>query len=185
MKKLNNKSKKEQVFILFALCIVCFSFLCVAGCGKQSCEPPKCGKESADGFSAYGCSIPACGGCFTPERGCDSCLWPQSCKVVGGKLDQETTDEEGNEAKDTGNIVACDTRYYGGGCLGCGQSEKMFYCGWMSFDIQGEETKGLFYGNSDKGEKLIGCVNGCGGCVGSEALGGQFTYELEELTGIN
>ena len=186
MKKLNKKTKIEQLFILFILCIGCFSMLCITGCGKKSCETFKCGiNDSEQGAVASGISIPGCGGCLSSGRGCNSILWPQSCKISYGYSKDTYFDENDKKQHDNNMIFGCDTRYYGGGCLGCAQEEKSCYNGYIDFESQGERVMtGCFYGTSDSKEHLIGCANGCGGCVGSDGMGIEMLKELEEMEGI-
>lgn len=44
--------------------------------------------------------------------------------------------------------------------------------------------KGVFYGNSDTEEKLIGSLNGCIGCFNSGGVGWEMIDITEILTGI-
>lgn len=119
MKNLDNKSKSEQLFLLLLICIGIMGILCLAGCGKkQSCETLKCNFEDGEDWSGFGVSIPGCGGICSSGKGC--IIMPQSCKMIGGCIDEENS---------KGKFIGCDTRYYGGGCLGCGQSEKSCYNG--------------------------------------------------------
>ena len=177
MKETNKKpkTKAEQFFILMLLFGAMIGVLCLAGCGGgRSCEKPACDSINTETGSAFGCSIPGCGGCLTSGEGCNSACWPQSCKIVRAK-----DDSDGDSAK----ITACDTRYYGDGCLGCGQKEKSCYSGCIKMSGS-EEINGFFYGSSDSDERLIGCVDGCGGCIGSYGIGGYSMYAVEELMGI-
>lgn len=179
MKKLNEKSKVEQLFIVTLMFVALIGVFCITGCGgKKSCETPKCGSGEAN--EAYGCSIPGCGGCLSSGSGCNTACWPQSCKYVSFSSSEE--DESSGEEKDF-KIKACDTRYYGDGCLGCGQSEKSCYYGCITDEK--EDMKGFFYGSSDKEEKYIGCINGCGGCIGSYGAGSEMIEEIEYMTGVH
>lgn len=181
MKDINKKTKGEQLFILCMLFVLSFGVLCVTSCGGSSCEAPRCGIEEFEGGTAKGVSIPGCGGCLSSKKGCDSVLWPQSCKFVSlSNTEVDASTQEELESK----IVGCDIRYYGDGCLGCGQQEKSCYSGCI--DFEGENgMSGFFYGSSDKDEKLIGCVNGCGGCIGSEGMGAETIQEIEYWTGVS
>ena len=181
-KKLNSRSKSEQFFMLTLLFVTVLGIFCVTGCGGKSCETPKCGSQAYLGGTARGGSIPGCGGCLSSGKGCNSACWPQSCKVVNISSDEkdEETDEES-----VAKITACDTRYYGDGCLGCGQSQKSCYGGCIKVENETDNMNGLFYGSSDSEEKYIGCANGCGGCVGSGGIGGEMINELENITGVN
>lgn len=75
MKKLDEKTKGEQIFILLLILAASAALLCAAGCGGgKSCEKPSCGSEEApDGTgTARGCSIPGYGGCLSSGKGCNS-----------------------------------------------------------------------------------------------------------------
>lgn len=201
MKNMNQKSKSEQLFILMLLFLMLIGVFCITGCGnKQSCETPKCGSEDFGAGTAIGCSIPGCGGCISSGKGCNAACWPQSCKMVhASEVEiQERIDEETNEETDEKTdektvksitsinaITACDIRYYdGGGCLGCNQKEKNCYTGCITAEDSNNDMNGIFY-STDSGEKIIGCINGCGGCVGSGGIGGEMMYELESITGVD
>ena len=116
MKKLDSRTKREQLFILLLMYVIFMSGVCIAGCGGQSCESPKYGSEEGDGFKAAGCSIPGFGGCLSFEKGCNSACWPQSCKISNGTYSGEGTN-------DKGCVTSLDIRYYGDGCFGCGIGE--------------------------------------------------------------
>lgn len=175
--RLNQKTKEEQFFILFLMLAFIIGALCLTGCGGgNSCETPYCGREEYDGYKATGCSIPGCGGCLSSGKGCDCALWPQAVKVVHG-----TGKAEGAKLKITG----CDARYYGGGCLGCGQTEKSCYNGCINGKDDSIKINGFFYGSSESDEKIIGCYNGCCGCVGTDGVGGIILFDLEDKTGVS
>lgn len=178
MKKLDSKTKGEQLFILLLMFIIFMSGFCVAGCGGHSCEAPQYGSEESDGFTAAGCSIPGCGGCISPGKGCNSACWPQSCKVSKGKY-------SGEGAEDKGCVTSFDMRYYGDGCLGCGQSQKSCYVGVVNWDTEDVEAKGVFYGSSDETEHMTGCYNGGGGCMETADIFGGYMYQLEKIEGID
>lgn len=184
IKKLNEKSKWEQLFVLMLIFSAVIGLFCINGCGGRSCETPACGSKNFGSGSAVGCSIPGCGGILTSGKGCDAACWPQSCKVVHGSSNEKN--EETGE-KDSLSVTACDTRYYGDGCLGCGQQEKSCYSGCIKLEDSDEDTdvNGFFYGSSDSEEKIVGCYNGCGGCVGSGGTGKMTIFDLENLTGVN
>ena len=179
MKKIDKRTKREQFFVLMLLCIGAFTFFCISGCSGQSCEKVSCEREKLDGGEIKGCSIPGCGGCFTSGKGCNSCLWPQSCKWISGKA----VDEE-SETKGSVKISGCDIRYFGDGCLGCGQEEKSCYAGCMNSQSDGAEVNGFVYGSTDKGEYTIGEDNGESGCVNSYGQGLKMLQKLEEKMGI-
>ncbi len=182
---MNNKSKLEQFFILMIACVGLFGLFALAGCGGKSCETIKCGSTEFMGGKASGISIPGCGGCLSSGKGCNSCLWPQSCKISCGSWNEEYTDEEGNTKTDTATIKGCDTRYYGDGCLGCGQGEKTCYSGCININYEQQKLNGFFYGSSDEAEKFIGCSNGCGGCVADDNVGASTLGLMEDAEGIN
>lgn len=183
MKKWNQKSKAEQIFILCLIFVGAFGLLCVTGCDGCSCETVKCGSEEWDGVEAKGISIPGCGGCITYERGCDSCLWAQSVKFVCANYDEEGEDMHDNEYEFKGNFSACDTRYYDGGCMGCDQSEENCYVGCTGYTHDSTDNKkdvvssGCFYSSCDGSGKVVGCVNGCVMC-GDDS---SFEYDLQDI----
>ena len=113
------KNRNEQIFVLIMASMSLFMILCMAGCGGgESCESVKCGSYEEEGDATiHGVSIPGCGGCLTSGRGCGSCLWPQSCKMIYGDIEYD----------DGPTIAAVDTQYFTNGCLGCGQSEESCY----------------------------------------------------------
>ena len=177
--KLNKKSKGEQFFIIILLFTAIIGLFCITGCGGKSCEKPDCGgiDDPAIG-KVVGCSIPGCGGCL--GNGCNSACWPQSVKLVGGSINQS-----GSGNQEALKIAACDTRYYGGGCLGCGQREKSCYSGCIKAEDKETNMNGFFYGSSASDEKIIGCADGCGGCVASGGTGAYSIHFLESYTGID
>lgn len=178
MKKLDSRTKGEQLFILLLMYVIFISGVCIAGCGGQSCESLKYGSEEGDGFKAAGCSIPGFGGCLSFEKGCNSACWPQSCKISNGTYSGEGTN-------DKGCVTSLDMRYYGDGCFGCGQSQKSCYVGLVNWNIENMEAKGIFYGSSDKTEHVAGCYNGCIGCMETADIFGQYMYQMERLEGID
>ncbi len=172
--RLNGKSKGEQIFILLLFGVAGFCLMGMTGCfGCKSCELPSYDNFDYDGVSAMSCSIPGCGGCLSSGRGCNTACWSQSCKFVSLSAD------EGDEG--SFSMTGCDIRYYGGGCLGCGQSEKSCYSGCMDYSDPASTKSGVFYGSTDSEEKLIGCENGCGGCVASNHAGQDMITMTEKL----
>ena len=168
MKKWNQKSKAEQIFLLCLLFVFAFGLLCVTGCDGCNCETVKCGSEHWEGGSAAGISIPGCGGCLSYKKGCNSCLWAQSVKLMC------VTDKEYHEGyEETYSYSSCDTRYYDGGdCAGCNQNErKNCYSACMKGQVDSEDGSedeldvGCIYGACDGSGIFIGCVDGCFGCV--------------------
>ena len=117
---------------------------------------------------------------MTSGRGCDSCLWAQSCKFISVSGVEES---EVSKAKE--DFKGCDVRYYDGGCLGCGYEEKSCYSGWIKIESDSEDKfmNGIIYGTSDGSEKYIGCVGGCGGCVGTNGLRREFLQRIEYMIG--
>ena len=182
----NEKTKAEQLFIVMLMFAALLGLFCAAGCGGgKSCETPKCGSEDFGNGTVRGCSIPGCGGCLTSGKGCNTSCWPQSCKLITASSSEKN--EETGE-KDAVKIFACDTRYYAqNGCLGCGQIEKNCYYGCIKNKDSSDDSNdasGCFYGSYDSGEKMIGCANGCAGCIPSDGMGIYLVNELEDLTGV-
>ncbi len=177
MKKWNQKSKAEQIFLLCLLFVFAFGLLCVTGCDGCDCETVQCGSEHWEGGSAAGISIPGCGGCLSYEKGCNSCLWAQSVKLMC------VTDKEYHEGyEEVYSYNACDTRYYDGGdCAGCNQDEKSCYAGCVKEQVNAEDDSsdeldvGCFFNTCDGTEKYIGCENGCLGC--GDYYPGLYIYE--------
>lgn len=176
MKKWNEKTKGEQLFILCMLFVLAFGLVCITGCGGCSCETPQCASEEIEDMSFKAVSVPGCGGCITPEKGCDSILWPQSCKFMSFSSDGESGEE--------GCFVGCDIRYYGDGCFGCGQREQSCYSGCV--DIEGDSgMKGCFYGSTDDNdETVIGCADGKSGCVDGRGSMARLIRNLEYILGV-
>lgn len=184
VEKLNRKSKGEQLFVLVLMLVVLMGVFCVTGCGdsdKQSCEMPQCGSEElGEEETLMGCSIPGCGGCLSPGKGCDSACWPQSCKMVYLSANENT---ETNNKSAASQMWACDIRYYGDGCLGCAQKEKSCYSGCVKWKDETDNVNGFFYGSTDSKEKAAGCINGCGGCVGTDGVCKQYIDMSEQILG--
>ncbi len=183
---MNKKTKLEQFFILVIMCIGVFGIFALSGCGGgKSCETIKCGSEEYMGGTATGVSIPGCGGCLSSGKGCNSCLWPQSCKISCASWEgDENTNSNEESSKDKASIKGCDTRYYGDGCLGCGQREKTCYSGCINMTSGEDKVNGFFYGGTGREEKIIGCANGCGGCVADGNIGAEILDELEYVEEI-
>lgn len=182
MKKYDKRTRAEQFFLLILIFTTIFMVFCFAGCGEKSCEVPKCAVVKVDDANVLGCSIPGCGGCLTPEKGCNMACWPQACKFVS--VSEKEKDEETGE-KSIFVIHACDTRYYGDGCLGCDQTEKSCYYGYTKVKDEDLKMNGIFFGSSESDELLLGCANGCGGCIGTD---GDILYDILELeysTGVD
>ena len=184
MKKNNSKSKLEQIFIMMVLFIGCLGIFTFTGCGgRKSCETIKCNAVNGDGKVGAGVSVPGCGGCLSSGKGCNSCLWAQSYKCAAGSDSMEVGSEEETSTAST-RVIGCDARYYGAGCVGCGQKEKSSYIGCINRQYPADKTSGCFYGSSDKEEKLIGCSNGSGGCAGSNGTGKAELDLMEGEIGI-
>lgn len=165
MKKPTTKS--EQIFQMIIGMILLFAVFCITGCGGNSCECIGAKCDEIDDSKVKIISIPGCGGCLSSGKGCDSCLWAQSCKLVC--IDDNT---EGGE----GNITAVDVHYYGDGCLGCGQTEK----GCVTGCIDAEGLHVVAYENDEDG-CLIGCSDGCFGCISTDGFVTDEIREAEEL----
>lgn len=177
MKNLNSKSKIEQLFIMMIICVGFIGVLCIGGCGGKSCEGIDCGCDTGDNYAVAGISIPGCGGCLSSGKGCNSCLWAQSCKTVGGCFEDDTVDSDVK-------FLGCDTRYYGDGCLGCAQNEKSWYVGFISDKEAEEKYTGCFYGSTDKEEKTFACGNGCVSCSNTYNEGKSTLNEIESQIGL-
>ena len=191
------KIKGKQVFQLLLICIAVFGVLCITGCGNcfgcltcgicSGCDCDRCEvpsfKVQNDGA---GCSVPGCGGCFTYEKGCNTALWPQAIKFMC--YNDEFLDESGTTTiKRKSCFNACDDRYYGDGCLGCGQNEKACYAACLSDETiatKYDETvtakyKLIVIGQTGKKELIIGCGDGIGciSCTDSEYF--NTIYDVE------
>lgn len=191
MKKWNQKSKAEQIFLLCLLFVFAFGLLCVTGCDGCDCETVQCGSEELEGGSATAVSIPGCGGCISSGKGCNSCLWAQSTKLA---CSSQSGEEDGDEVKM--NINGCDTRYYGGDCMGCDQEEKSCYSGCMTGEDTDEEAAynsvdvifcGSYLGpyDDENSAHAIGCVDGCFRCVEYSDIGIEHLLNIEWLTGVD
>lgn len=180
MKKWNQKSKAEQIFLLCLLFAFAFGLLCVTGCDGCNCETVKCGSEEWDGEEVKGVSIPGCGGCISYERGCNSCLWAQSIKCVCVDADIEGEDLQLEEYTEKMDFNACDTRYYDGGCMGCDQKEKSCHVGCVNYKKDSTNNSkdllanGCFYSSCDGTNKYVDCIGGCVSC-GDDPI---YAYEL-------
>ncbi len=178
MKNMDKKPKREQFFLVLLMFAAVVTLFCLTGCGGAACETPDCGNVNAEGISGHGCSIPGCGGCLSSGSGCDSSCWAQSVKCVSGSVEDDTDDFK---------VCGCDIRYFGDGCLGCNQTEKYTYTGFMSGNIDNGSDSGCFCfsGSSEKKERYMGCVNGCFECNDSDYAGGEALSILEILTGVD
>lgn len=157
MKKMDQKSKLEQLFILVMIGVACLALFALTGCGGNSCETVHCNSVSFEGGTAEGCSVPSCGGCLGCNSGCNSCLWAQSCKYVSFK---ESSDDD-HSSKGGG----CDVRYLGTSCLGCGADEKSCYSGCIQNKGAAGTTTSVFYGDTDNGGYILRVGGGQTGCV--------------------
>lgn len=182
MKKWNFKTKAEQLFMLCLIFICAFGCLCVSGCTGNSCETPKWSSVEENGSTAVGISVPGCGGCLTPGKGCDSCLWSQSCKYIDVSAVEETAESE-SELEFTG----CDVRYYDGGCMGCGYQEKSCYVGYIKIESNEDGAMdGYIYSSGNGEESYLGCVDGSNSsCVYTDGVGKILLDELEVMIGVD
>ena len=76
----NNRSKKEQFFILLLICVGMFSVLCITGCKGERCRDCGAGCYNKDGVNAIGVSLLGPGGVISPRKGCG---YPAGCKSIG------------------------------------------------------------------------------------------------------
>jgi len=184
IKEISEKGKFEQAVLLIAVCIIGFAVLCLTGCGgSDGSGTLGFEKVNEDGIDAMGCSVPGLGGCCTPGHGCmGTACWAQSCKYSCATIDTKDNAKEDEKL----DIVACDTRYYKGGCLGCGKEEKSCYIGCVSGMHDEMEVKGVYMGNNanEWAESFMGYANGCKGCVDTSNEWGAITYEIEKEEGI-
>ena len=180
---MRNKSRIKDFFTLTLISIFCFGVLCLSGCGGTSCETIQCGSYDEEEGQAAGVSIPGCGGCITPGKGCDSCLWSQSIKISSVSMVDGSRVTNNLQENEEIKFIGCDGRYYDGGCLGCGQAEKSCYAGAYT---KNSENWGLFAGSTDSEEKYLGCSNGCAGCFSIEdPVLGESLQTIEILEGID
>ena len=161
MKKIDKKSRPEQIFLLVLLSVACFGVFALTGCGgSKSCESIQCNSIKDEAFSVSGISVPGCGGCVSSGKGCNSCLWAQSCKEVAFKY------KEDGETRMNGS--GCDVQYYGSGCLGCGYEKKSCYTGCISVtDGDENSSTSVFYGSTDDGSHILTIGSGSNGCTKS------------------
>ena len=175
MKKIDKKSKPEQLFVLMLLAVACLGVFALTGCGgSQSCETVQCNSVDNSSYSAEVISVPGCGGCFGCSKSCGSCLWPQSCRYVSLKADGQ------------GSINGCDIQYYGStGCLGCGYELKGCYSGISKVEDVDNTTTKVFYGSSDDGSHILTIGGTNNGCVksGNEPL--SSLRDAQGFAGIN
>ncbi len=177
--KLNRKSKGEQMFIMLFMFVAVVGVMGLTGClGEDSCEMPSCNNSKVSGVSMSSCSVPGCGGCLSSGSGCDSACWPQSCKTISVSADKDSQYFKKLELK------GCDTRYYGGGCLGCAQTQKSCYVGCVDYDDGTLDFNGVFYGNSSSKEQYISC-DGCGGCTTTNGELGTYMIIMEDVSRIS
>ena len=179
MKKIDKKSKPEQLFVLMLLTVACLGILALTGCGgNQSCETVQCGSIKDESYQISGLSVPGCGGCLDSGKGCDSCLWAQSCKEVSFKY------IEAGVTKMNGS--GCDIQYYGSGCLGCGYDQKSCYSGCIKVtDDDDNSSTSVFYGNSDDGSHILTIGGDNNGCVKSGNWPLDSLRDAEVSSGIN
>lgn len=193
MKKMNERSKGEQLFFMMLVLTGMLGVFCLVGCGGcigdclgcgdcSKCEMPKLKCETGDGCM-IGCSIPGCGGVLTPGKGYGCAAWPQSIKTVVGCHDSEERYYESNY-----KIFSCDSEYYEkSGC--CNTNDRTDNCiGGLEcskrepYDSNEKTDKfcGLTCGDGSSAKKY-GCANGCIGCF---EVGKLDTYNLETEIGI-
>lgn len=175
---MDRKTKAEQIFMLLILCVGIMGLLCVSGCGGgKSCEKVKFEKANEDIGKMVSLSVPGCGGCLSPETGCNSVLWAQSCKVSAGCFE----DDEGVGKENASmRLVGVNIKYYGSDCIGCGRDEKNAYGGCISTGKGEGKMTGCFYRTCGE-EKMFYYDNVGTGCAKTEGRGYEALHLLELL----
>ena len=163
---MNNKSKKEKIFIIFCMCAFVLIILCMAGCGG-SCLGFSWGCESEEGlYDLKGCSYVS-----------DGCGSTDSCFGVCGEIEMEGEYINDAEIINCSNFTNdCDGT---SGCYnGCVRG-KGVDCG---------DCLGIFGSADENGadELAVGCVDGCFTCADTDGDWGylfSIIYELLDLGG--
>lgn len=161
-KKINEKSKSEQIFILLALCFISLGIFCITGCGTQNCENISCECNEAGDAKVKVISLPGLGGLCSSGEGCGCALWAQSCKIV-------FVNDDEHKAK----ISAFDIQYYDKNSLGCAYLDSC-YIGCIEGSC---ENNAIFYGANNNDDMIVGCVKGSCAC---EDYGNGVRQDLTE-----
>ena len=132
-----NKNKKVFSMILVFMGMICV--LCMTGC-NFSCFGFKCSNVNNDDFKFVSVAVPGLGGCLSPGKGCNSCLYTDSCICSCGNVKSSDTE--------TLSLMGCNQVFYGS-CLGCGTSPRAVYNGC----IYSPSVKG--YASGSVAKKLI------------------------------
>lgn len=200
---MERKTKIEQVFVISICFMIVFIIFCATGCGDngKSCEVPRCGTESGDGYALLGVSIPGCGGILTSGQSCGGCgLWSQAIKCTGGyadigkvpkKIKYEEKDINGNTVTkekveyDTKKllILTLDDRYYEDeGCGACSSPRARACYGTAA--VSGPTDWLVAFGYPSR-ELSVGCGSGCGACAATARPGAYLIDLTERITEIN
>lgn len=176
------EKKREHTLILSIIAIGVIGLLCLSGCGSNSCEGIKFRNIPDEGV--VGISVPGCGGCLSSGKGCNSACWPQSIKLVAGKVENESETDSEMEILPEEEIfyLGCDNRYYGNSCMGCGADEKSCYSGVFFGSM---DNFAIFYGSPGEEENICGISNGAVGCFASDSNGRDTITLIENILGID
>lgn len=168
------EQKKKLSFLKLSL-ISTFALgaLVFAGCGNGCGQTLECSSANMEETEMHYMTVPMCGGCFTSEWGCNSCLWGENCVTA---------------SMDTGNgsVLMCSEYYYGDSCLGCGTERESIYMGGYNYSTEG---MGCFWGSTaSESEYVCGALNGCvcaGKNEGNEFAGYadaiEYAIEMSEM----
>ncbi|MBR4085770.1 MAG: hypothetical protein IKK33_15955 [Lachnospiraceae bacterium] len=162
--------KIKGIGFLIISFVLCLGMFLLTGCGGGSCETVQCANISAGNDKVIALSIPGCGGCLTPGKGCLGSFWSQSVKIIAI-----------TESEDDAVGVACDNQYYDGGCSGCLQNKQSCYSGIV---IEDSGKVGVFCGSTES-DKVCGISDGCGGCIASDGSEIDSIRYMEEILGID
>ncbi len=144
---LSSDQKKKLNFMKMSLISgLAFGALMFAGCGNGCGQSLECSSANVEGAELRYMTVPMCGGCFTSEWGCNSCLWAENCVTASMDTSQ-------------GKVMMCNEYYYGDSCLGCGTTRESIYMGCYNYPSQGT---GCFCGSTaSESEYICGTLNGC------------------------
>lgn len=142
MKKLNEKSKKEQIFYLIMICAAIFALFCISGCG--ACD--NCNVECENG--TCGVQVPGCAGCIDCKKSMigESCINPRYFACAG--------------MCNEGNCLGGCASVYKDGCFGGGTSTESCGGGCLSIKMYGDRATGCYCGDGSD-PFFAGCADGC------------------------